>query len=293
MSDGTSPLIVIGMHRSGTTLLSRLLQRTGVFMGARTNRNAEAHFTNAVNGWLFAQASATWDRPEGMDDLLADDALGPWLIDYVGGIVRGPAAVRFTGVRRFARWRGLDRIDVPWGWKDPRNTYTLGLWLELFPGARVVHIVRHGVDVAASLRTRRERAVAANLARYRRLRRLYLLRPDAPKRRGFGPQPRSRTLEGGLEMWTQYVDRARAHVDALGERSLELSYESLLADPRGQLARVLAHAGVEAHGARLAAATAGLDAARAHAWHGDAEKAAFAERVRPQLEARGFGADPP
>jgi hypothetical protein len=291
MSMGTPPVIVIGMHRSGTSALTRLLQQSGLFMGRGASRNEEAGFTNAVNAWLFRQASATWDRPESVDELLADDAVRPALGDYVGGIVRGPASLRFLGPRRWWRWRGLDRVGQPWGWKDPRNTWTLPVWLELFPDARVLHIVRHGVPVAESLRVRRERAVANRLARYRRRRVLSLTNPLAPKRNGFGGQPRCRTLKGGFSLWEAYVQRARSHVEAAADQGLELRYEDLVAEPRARLQEVLAFCGVEGDPARIDAAVAELDPGRARAWRGDAHLCRFADEVADRLQALGYDAD--
>ncbi len=292
MNRPAPPLIVIGMHRSGTTLLSRLLQRCGVFMGARQNRNAEPRFITALNGWLFAQASATWDRPEGMTDLLADERLRPWLVDYLGGVIRGPAAARFLGPRRALRYHSMMTITEPWGFKDPRTTYTLDYWLDLFPRASIVHILRHGADVAVSLARRRERAVAASLERYRRRRRLYLLRPDAPKQRGFAVQPRCRTLDGGFELWQQYVERAHGHVARAGERGLEVAYEDLLRAPQHALARVLALAGIDVDPGTLAAAVSDLNPDRAHAWSGDADARALAASHAEELARWGYGAGP-
>lgn len=285
-----APVIVIGMHRSGTSALTRLLQQSGLFMGLGASRNEEAAFTNAMNAWLFRQASATWDRPESIDDLFDDVELWPWLSDYVGGVVNGPASIRFLGAWRWLRYRGLQGVAQPWGWKDPRNTYTLPLWLELFPDARVLHIVRHGVDVAASLRSRRAAVVAASIERYRRRRRLYTLSPAAPKRSGFGPQPRCRTLEGGLSLWEAYVERARAHLDPLGDRGCEVSYEALLADPDDTLRRTLAFCGLEAGSADVRAAARQLDTRRANAWRRHDELRAFAAGAADRLARFGYGA---
>ena len=38
------PIIIIGMHRSGTTLLSKLLEKCGVFMGTKKEENNESIF---------------------------------------------------------------------------------------------------------------------------------------------------------------------------------------------------------------------------------------------------------
>jgi hypothetical protein len=284
-------LIVIGMHRSGTSLLTRVLQRSGLFMGRGASRNEEAAFTNAVNAWLFSQASATWDRPESIDWLFDDETLWPWLTDYVDGICNGPAAARFLGVWRWLRHGGLYALDAPWGWKDPRNTYTLPLWLALFPQGRVIHIVRHGVDVAASLRARRRAVVERNLERYGRRRALYRNSPGAPKRRGLGPQPRCRTLDGGLDVWEAYVGRARAHTAALGERALEVRYEDLLCNPRAELERALRFCGLPARSSAVDAAVERVDPNRAWAHRGDPELNAYADRVRARLAAFGYAAE--
>ena len=29
-------------------------------------------------------------------------------------------------------------IPFPWGWKDPRNSITLPLWLRLYPEAKII-----------------------------------------------------------------------------------------------------------------------------------------------------------
>jgi len=291
VSAASPPIIVIGMHRSGTSLLTRVLQQAGLFMGRGATRNEEAAFTNAINAWVFGQASATWDRPESIDWLWNDAQLWPWLVDYVDGIARGPASLRFMGPGRWWRYRGLDGIAEPWGFKDPRNTYTLPLWRAVFPEARVIHIVRHGVDVAASLRARRQAVLEANLARYDRRRRLYRASPWAPKRRGFGPQPRCASLEGGLHLWSHYVERAQQHTSALGDAALTLRYEDLLQAPRAELERALAFCGLEAATGAVEAVAGTVDARRAYAHRGDTELAAFADEQRQCLAALGYGDD--
>ncbi len=289
MTESTAPVIIVGMHRSGTSLLTRVLQQAGLFMGRGATRNEEAAFTNAINAWLFRQASATWDRPESMDWLWADEQLWPWLVDYVDGITRGPASLRFLGPGRWWRYRGLDGIAEPWGFKDPRNTYTLPLWRALFPNARVIHIVRHGVDVAASLRARRRAVVEANLARYHRHRRLYCANPRAPKRRGFGPQVRCGSLAGGMRLWSHYVTRAREHTASMGAAALTLRYEDLLQRPRDELERALAFCGLQAPPGAVDAATQKVDPARAYGHRRDPELVRFAANQADCLAALGYG----
>lgn len=286
MRASTPPVIIIGMHRSGTSLLTRVLQANGFFMGRGASRNEEAAFTNAINAWVFKQASATWDRPDSMEELLADEELLPWLLDYIGGIVRGPASLRFLG----RRWRpgGMAAQSSPWGWKDPRNTWTLPLWLEIFPEARVLHIVRHGVDVAESLRSRRQRAVRGNLTRYRRRRVIYRNSPFAPKRRGLGSQMACRTLEGGFALWQQYLQRADEQTSALGERAMTIRYEDLLIRPRQELERALFFCGITPSVDELVRTASTFRADRAHAWRKDDELRAFAASRVSDLASFGY-----
>ena len=56
------PVIVAGgMHASGTTLLSRIVQRCGVFMGAEKNDHEEAEFCRGINRQVLALTEASWD----------------------------------------------------------------------------------------------------------------------------------------------------------------------------------------------------------------------------------------
>ena len=151
---GRPPVILIGMHRSGTSLLAQLLEALGLFTGWRRAPNHEAGFFNRYNAWLLSSAGGRWDTPGAIDHLLADAEGRALAVDYLRAKLSGPAAVEFLGPRRALRWRSLEAIGEPWGWKDPRTTVTLPIWLELFPGARVLHLVRNGVDVAESLHRR-------------------------------------------------------------------------------------------------------------------------------------------
>lgn len=283
------PVIIIGMHRAGTSMLTRTMQGFGFFMGQGTTRNEECRWTNALNYWIFRQASATWERPEGVDALLADETVRPLVSDYLRGVTGGPACARYLGAQWF-RFRSMHAIDRAWGWKDPRNTFSLPFWLDVFPEARVLHIMRHGVDVAESLRVRREKAVMASAARYRKRRRWYVNHPLAPKRNGFGHSPSVGRLEGGLRLWRTYTERARSHVRDLGGRALELRYEDLLREPRRHLAEITAFCGLEATAQEIDREASRFRPERAFAFRHDEPLARFAREHASELDALGYAA---
>lgn len=98
-----------------------------------------------------------------------------------------------------------------WGWKDPRNSITFGLWREIFPNAKVIVIQRHGLDVALSLRTRRRKYLDLNKAKLDRLELLYRL---LGKKGTFVDTARCHTLLEELKLWGLYSSRAEAiHLD--------------------------------------------------------------------------------
>lgn len=138
------PVIIIGMHRSGTSMLARVLHRAGIHMGAHRDHNFEAMHFLSINQRAMWASGADWDRPVVPDEANFDQ----WS-------ARELYAIHFQ-IRNRAQYIFCRMTDCSWGWKDPRNTFTLPHWLKVFPKARVVHLVRHGWDVALSLSRRNQ-----------------------------------------------------------------------------------------------------------------------------------------
>ena len=61
-----APVILLGMHRSGTTMMSRLLETLGLFQGSRLEENHEATFFMNVNKALMLRIHGHWDHPAPM-----------------------------------------------------------------------------------------------------------------------------------------------------------------------------------------------------------------------------------
>lgn len=108
--------------------------------------NSEAVFFLWLNGWLLLQSGGAWDYPEPIDSLIKDEENFLFLTDCLSDQLKALRAASFLGIGNFLRYPSIGNLDIPWGWKDPRNTFTLPFWLKLFPQAKVIHISRHGVD---------------------------------------------------------------------------------------------------------------------------------------------------
>lgn len=137
MSD--APVIIIGMHRSGTSCLAGCLQDLGLNLGevntaAPHNKkgNREDPRFWPVHDAVLARVGAAWDNP--------------------------PAEpVVWSGAEKAALravLRNYETVPRPLGFKDPRATVLLDGWLEVLPDLRLVASIRHPLSVAGSLSAR-------------------------------------------------------------------------------------------------------------------------------------------
>jgi hypothetical protein len=137
----SEPLIITGMHRSGTSLLASLLQRGGVHIGERLVS------ANAYNPRGYFEDEEVMQLHEAM----LGSRGGTILVDrhFAGAATEAETAQ--------ARELIATRAHRPlWGWKDPRTCLFLELWHGLLPEARYLFVYRSPMEVLLSLMRRRE-----------------------------------------------------------------------------------------------------------------------------------------
>ena len=157
----STAVCILGMHRSGTSSVTRAVNLLGVYLG----EDAQVQHTGSDNPEGF------WEHREILDlqvKLLARlnrgwDASAPLPTGW-----QESAAVR-PFVERLRRVITADFGEHPvWGWKDPRTCLLLPVWRkllgELNTGLTGIFVVRNPVEVASSLIRREpipfERALA-------------------------------------------------------------------------------------------------------------------------------------
>jgi hypothetical protein len=142
-------VLVLGMHRSGTSAVAGALAECGLDLGSRL---IEAAPDNPLGYFEHAEAVATDERLLDALDRSWDD-VRPMPRDWLASAGAGQAgeAIRSTVLPDFAGAR-------PWVIKDPRMCRLLPLWMHELVSARVeplgLLVLRHPDEVAASLARR-------------------------------------------------------------------------------------------------------------------------------------------
>lgn len=139
-------VVVLGMHRSGTSALSRVMNLLGADIGPEDDLltehdNPAGHWENKAlvrcNDRILASFGRSWDFP-------------PW---FHSGWEHSPQASALLP----AMEETFEKVFAaePWVWKDPRTCLTFPLWRRVLgPDLVVVLVLRHPADVVASLRRR-------------------------------------------------------------------------------------------------------------------------------------------
>jgi hypothetical protein len=266
------PAIVIGMHRGGTSLVAGMLIRLGVFMGpglrlphpgeARSPSlilggygEAEAFF--GLNEQLLERAGATWAQPEPLLALRNDPRFAAAAARFLQGATFGRIARNYL--------RGMPAGAGVWGWKDPRNTLTLPVWLRLFPDARVLHVHRDPEAAARSLHRRAQlwsdQTLAPAPASHRVARALLSPRAvvRAIRRRLVPPLPAGPNscldYDFCLHLARLY-DAEAAQCSASLRNCVEIEYAEVLADPAGTARLLAEHTGTDPDAEQVARAVA-------------------------------------
>ena len=129
-------VIILGMHRSGTSLLAGCLEAAGLNLGEVNNSapfnrkgNKENESIRELNDALLARNGFAWNVPP-----------------------NSPVAWEQADME-LARQLIRPHLDagLPWGFKDPRTVWTIEGWLRVLPEARIVGVFRHPSLVVASL----------------------------------------------------------------------------------------------------------------------------------------------
>lgn len=136
-----SHIVILGMHRSGTSFLAQALAKAGLFVGEKLLGGDRPKYDNltghwedseivAVNDEILQASGGAWDQPPSDLTVLPDTA------ERMGALIE-----RFE-------------THAASGWKDPRTVLTYPAWKPYLRAPQLVACFRHPLEVAQSLHTR-------------------------------------------------------------------------------------------------------------------------------------------
>ena len=272
------PIIIIGMHRSGTTLVAEILRKFGVFMGKRLDINIESTYFQKINKWLLSIAGASWDNPDSFDFVMNNEALLEDVLERLDQNLSGVFAAEYLGNIPAILGNGFGSLHTPWGWKDPRNTFTLPLYLKKFPEARVIHVYRHGVDVAQSLKVREDRILNTNKNRSI-LKWKQMLAISIPViRGGILSSVICQDRQRAFDLWVKYMDKSLGYAGIYPGQMISIRYEDLLENPGEILGSIGDHIQMTMQKAKVRDIETSIRKSRAYAFKKDPSLVEFANR---------------
>lgn len=149
-------LIVLGMHRSGTSVLARMLNLMGAYFGPEgmstgANRENPKGFwerrdVRKLNDALLHSVGCDWNRIHGFDPERIPDHVVAAFEERASRLVLEMDAHR------------------PWLMKEPRLCLLLPLWRRVLEIPFYVHVLRNPVEVASSLYKRNAIPIPVGLA---------------------------------------------------------------------------------------------------------------------------------
>lgn len=200
-----SPILICGMHRSGTSLFAQALSICGLYLGEEEDLLQSTPQENPAGFWEYEDIIQFADK----------------LLDKLGG--------SWDDTSPFNNSSWLEEIDLSkeqkkankilnplvnsgkrWGWKDPRATVMLPFWRSIFPEMQVMICLRNPIEVAFSL-SKRERTHV--------------------------------DYEQGLELWLKYYDILNRDIN--DTKFIVTHYKAMVFEPQKELQRVCGFFGFE------------------------------------------------
>jgi hypothetical protein len=165
--NGATGVYVLGMHRSGTSALARIVNLVGVPLGS--DEGFVPDRANPRGYWESRQLAQFQDR---LLARLGGSWAAPPRLEH--GWERSPRLVAVIGRGRWI-FRTVYRNESLWVWKDPRMSITLPFWLRALRVKPVIVMIhRHPLEVARSLEARSQMPKLDALALWERYNRAML-----------------------------------------------------------------------------------------------------------------------
>lgn len=140
-------IIIVGMHRSGTSLTASLLKKSGLDIGKELlgpeKSNTSGHFENTDFFFFHVNTLRKLNYHANGWDTIEIEEMNAQMTTQAKEIIN------------------KNQSEV-WGWKDPRTTLFLNFWAKLLPNACFLFVYRSPAEVVDSLYRRGDSIIVEN-----------------------------------------------------------------------------------------------------------------------------------
>ena len=140
----SSPIMICGCPGSGTSLFAKMLRYRGVFLGSDAGPIGDRKFHESASFRDANNRCLQWairfpHAPKGVHQFKKLERLIQRRLSKFQDLIQIESVLE-----QF--WANKSERDLPWGWKDPRNSALALVWKTLFPNLRVVVLQRNWSD---------------------------------------------------------------------------------------------------------------------------------------------------
>ncbi|MDP8218931.1 MAG: sulfotransferase [Candidatus Theseobacter exili] len=267
----SSPIIILGMHRSGTTLVSEILSSMGVFFG-KVKSHYESPFFKDINKWILKKTHAEWDMPVNIWKLLCEqqDLKKAFIYQLKRKTFSPSFLLRFANLKSISNF--ISNPNFIWAWKDPRTTFTWPLWNSVFQSAKYIFVYRNGVDVANSLKTRERNRNNPIFGKTMSI--------------------RCSDIKRAYELWEEYNTLFFQLKNSFPNLPLlEISYENLVRNPEKEIMKISSFSGVSPNTKEINLICNKIDSSKLFQFLKKPELVNLFETIRERPLMKQFGYD--
>jgi hypothetical protein len=212
-------LIIAGMHRSGTSLVTQWLNRCGLHVGdellGKGIGNDDGHFEDMEFYTFHRRLLKSKNLPD-------------------SGFIEDETVCMTSKDRSSALnlIENKNKNSTEWGWKDPRTSLFLPDYHQLIPEANYLVVYRHFESTVGSLITRTQKVINAQA--------------EKQHQRGFFAKLRHKPIQkkeidelcqeyapSFLKVWTHYNQQILDFLSTIpGEKFMVMNYEDLMKEDR-------------------------------------------------------------
>lgn len=236
------PLIITGMHRSGTTLLVKLLEKNGIFLGSKQDVNKESIFFQRINRWLVSFNDSCWDNPMSFNDLNYNDS--DLLVSKLKIILNNRLSNSlYFGYKNIFLNKNFKSFQYSWGWKDPLNTFTIDIWKKIFPDLCIINIIRNPLDVSCSLINRQKKLRLRDNSNINRLFNSFIPLLSVSKGSVYSSF-NIKSIDDCLNLYKRYYNQIKLN-NKTNIKQLNIKFENLVENPEEEILKIYNFCGID------------------------------------------------